>query len=101
MHRTENIFTSLLLDSRTGRLWQVEYSLDDKHFEGSIPLSTEMHASENGDNGRFTLVSTPNLWTFLLVDTITGAMWHCQFSLDEKAFHGCMSLVSAIETQKS
>ena len=96
LYKTQNMFTSLLLDSRTGRLWQVQYSLDKKNFEGAISLSSEMHADENGSNGRFVLSSTPNIWTFLLTDTVTGAIWHCQFSLQEKQFHGCFPLASPI-----
>ena len=96
LHKTKNIFNSLLLDNRTGRIWQIQYSLDDKSFEGAAPLSLKMYAKENGKNGRFKLTSTQNIWTFLLTDTSTGAVWHCQWGLDNKAFIGCSQIVNSI-----
>jgi len=95
LYKTENIFTSLLLDTRTGRLWQTQFSLDAKHFEGAIPISGELTSEDSGRNGRFSLSSTGNIFTFMLVDKLTGAMQHCQFSLDDKkGERGCYEIVS-------
>jgi hypothetical protein len=94
--KTQNMFTTLLLDNRTGGVWQVQWSLDAKTFEGSKPITTGMVANENSYNGRFTLISTLNIWTYLLTDTKTGAMWHCQFSIEDKSDRGCITLVDAI-----
>lgn len=96
IYRTENVFTSLLLDTRTGRLWQIAYSLDNKHFEGRIPVSADDKASETGKNGRFSLTSTFNMWTFFLTDNITGAVWHCQFSIKDSAASGCKEIAASI-----
>lgn len=92
VYKTENIFTTLLLDTRTGRLWQAQYSLDEKHFEGTTPISTELHASPNDPNGRFALTKTHNMWTYILTDTKTGALWHCQFAIKDNESKFCTSL---------
>jgi hypothetical protein len=34
-------------------------------------------------SGRFTLHRSENMWNFLLLDTWTGKLWKCQFSLNE------------------
>lgn len=94
VHQTQNIFTLLLLDTQTGGLWQVQYSLDSKHPEGGVPLSTGVLTDGSGYNGRFSLKATPNFWTYMLTDTKTGAMWHCQFSIKAKGFRGCYPLFS-------
>lgn len=98
VYKTENIFTTLLLDTRTGRLWQTQYSLDDKHFEGTTPISTEAHASATDPNGRFVLTKTHNMWTYILADTKTGALWHCQFSIKDDESRFCIPLSSSKES---
>lgn len=98
LYKTENIFTSLLLDTRTGKLWQTQFSLNEKHPEGAVPISEISLADENGVNGRFSLSSTGNIFTFLLLDKLTGAIQHCQFSLeDKKGTRGCYPIVSLRE----
>lgn len=92
VYLTENIFTTLLLDTRTGRLWQAQYSLDDKHFEGTAPISTQLYASTNDPNGRFALTKTHNMWTYILTDTKTGALWHCQYSVKDSQSRFCNPL---------
>lgn len=78
MYPTVNIYTFLKLDTRNGRIWQVQYSLDENEFE--VALSEEFLA--NGDAGRFALYPTTNNWTFLLLDTELGNVYHVQWSQD-------------------
>jgi len=47
-----------------------------------VPVSTEVLA--NGEDGRFTLTSTDNIWTSILLDTKQGRLWQCQFSMQEE-----------------
>ena len=93
VHRTKNFFTFLLLDTRKGGLWQVQYALDKKDLEGDVPLSSSVLTDNSGYNGRFSLTSTENMWTYMLTDTKTGAMWHCQFTIKQKEYRGCYQLV--------
>lgn len=94
LYKTLNIFTSLLLDTKTGQIWQVQYSLDNEHNEGDIPLSAEK-CKVGCSNGRFSLSSTGNMWTYLLIDSDTGGIWHCQFTLENRGARGCYPIVNS------
>ena len=85
MFPTENMWTFLKLDTRNGKIWQVQYSIDDKNFRGEVVLNSEALASgDSADNGRFTLYQTKNMYNFILLDQINGKMWQVQWSLDDE-----------------
>ena len=77
LYPTTNIYTFLKLDTRNGKIWQVQYSMDDNEFE-VVLNSRELVAT--GKPGQFALYPTTNNWTFLLLDTINGDVWHVQWS---------------------
>ncbi len=77
LYPTANMFTFLKLDTRNGRIWQVQYAMDENEFE------TFLNSAElvlTGKAGQFALYPTANNWTFLLLDTINGNVWHVQWS---------------------
>ena len=81
---TENIWTFLKLDTRSGKIWQVQYSVDDD-FRGEVELNNKALVSgDKADNGRFTLYPTKNMYNFILLDQINGKMWQVQWSIDEE-----------------
>lgn len=81
---TENIWTFLKLDTRNGRIWQVQYSLKDD-YRGEVELNMRELVSGNAaENGRFTLYPTTNMYNFILLDQIDGKMWQVQWSIDEE-----------------
>lgn len=80
---TQNMWTFIKLDTQTGQMWQVQYSLksEKERFEydlNSQPLVT------NGKkvNGRFELYPTQNIYNFILLDRIDGQVWQVQWSFD-------------------
>lgn len=77
LYPTTNIYTFLKLDTRNGKIWQVQYSMDDNEFE-VVLNSRELVTT--GKPGQFALYPTTNNWTFLLLDTINGDVWHVQWS---------------------
>lgn len=77
LYPTNNMFTFLKLDTRNGKIWQVQYSMDENEFE-VVLNSRELVAA--GKPGQFALYPTTNNWTFLLLDTINGDVWHVQWS---------------------
>ena len=77
LYPTTNMYTFLKLDTRNGKIWQVQYSMDENEFETT--LNTEELAI-NGKPGQFALYPTTNNWTFILLDTVTGKVWHVQWS---------------------
>ena len=89
---TRNIWTFILLDTATGRAWQVQYSLDDKPAGRSV-INEDSLLPEGAitKNGRFTLYATHNMYNFLLLDRENGRYWQIQWSL-ESEFRGIMRI---------
>lgn len=81
---TQNMWTFLKLNTRNGQIWQVQYDVEgDNRFEvslNSVPLVSE----DKAVNGRFTLYSTQNVYTFILLDQLDGKMWQVQWSIEAK-----------------
>ncbi len=82
LYPTTNMFNFLKLETTSGRIWQVQYSIDNMDNEFETPLNSIWLSFDNTP-GRFALYPTQNMWTFLLLDTITGDLWHVQWSLKE------------------
>ena len=81
LFRTTNMWTFIKLDTITGKMWQVQYSLEG--YSGTVVLNERDLASEKQKTpGRFTLYPTNNMWTFILIDQIDGNTWQVQWSQD-------------------
>jgi hypothetical protein len=81
---TSNIWTQILLDTATGRAWQVQFSVgeDDSSGKWVINDSSLLPRGSNPRNGRFILYPTQNMYTFLLLDRQDSRIWQLQWSLD-------------------
>lgn len=79
LYPTTNVYTFLKLDTRNGKIWQVQYSMDENEFE--VTLNNKELVAD-GTPGQFALYPTTNNWTFLLLDTINGNIWHVQWALN-------------------
>lgn len=82
---TQNMWTFIKLDTQTGHMWQVQYSVrgNEERFEYDLnpnPLIT----TGKKINGRFELYPTQNIYNFILLDRIEGKMWQVQWSFDEE-----------------
>ncbi len=86
LFKTQNMWTQLLLDTRNGRVLQVNFSVNEKDGRGWIPINDNslIDDEKNAKDGRFTLYPTENLWTFILLDQDNGRVWQCQFSLEKQ-----------------
>ena len=92
---TQNIWTFLLLDSSTGRVWQVQYALSDTVFAGRVALNdSALVPAASAHPGRFTLRETQNIFNFLLLDQDDGRVWQIQWSLEQQS-RGIVRLLSA------
>jgi hypothetical protein len=81
LFRTQNIFNFLELDTRNGRVWQVQWSLEEK--ERIIwPINTARLGPDpaNTKPGKYTLYPTSNIFTFMLLDQEDGFTWQIQWS---------------------
>ena len=97
LFKTTNIWTSILLDTWTGRMWQVQYSVDDlpagRWIINSISLLPE---GTPAIKGRFTLYPTHNMYNFLLLDQEDGRVWQVQWSTEAKS-RGIISSMPLLE----
>lgn len=83
LFKTENMWNFLELDTQTGRIWQVQFTVDKDGGRGKTPINDKSLATES-KNGRFTLYPTDNMWNFLLVDQDAGRVWQVQFSVGDE-----------------
>ena len=80
---TLNIYTFLKLDTRDGRIWQVQWGSKSRRFTEPINLKS---LASDGKAGRFTLYPTTNIYTFVLLDQETGDAWHVQWGAPDDRF---------------
>lgn len=80
---TKNIYTFIKLNTRNGKMWQVQWSTKDNQFQ--TILSDISRVEENEEkNGRFFLYPTINIYNFILLDQIDGRAWQVQWSTEAK-----------------
>ena len=93
IYQTQNIWTSLLLDTRNGRIWQIHWGAEKNSFRGDIPLNQKSLAFIGEKRpGRFTLHESGNMWNFLLIDHDAGNVWTCQFATNDEHYRGVTRL---------
>ena len=78
LHKTENMWTYILLDEVQGKLWQCQYSIkgDDYRFckvINSKPLSTSKST-------KFTIEPMTSMFQYYLTNQENGEMWQFQWS---------------------
>ena len=90
LFRTQNVYTLLKLDTRTGQVWQVQWGVDENHrftvpinHALLVPTGTTEHPTVLKP-GRFTLSPTPNIYTFMLLDQDDGRTWQVQWGEDKQ-----------------
>lgn len=82
---TQNTWTFLKLDTVTGKIWQVQYSVDgdDYRFESPVSLKDIADALKiERKIGRFTLYPTRNIYNFVMLDQIDGRTYQVQWSTE-------------------
>ena len=84
LYGTENIGTFLKLDTCTGRIWQVQYAINDDNRMQTQIVSVRLDWTEDWSDltnmGRFELYPTKNMYNFLLIDKQSGRIWQIQWS---------------------
>lgn len=80
LYQTENLYTFLQLDTKTGQIEQIQWSLDSNN-EGSLTLNGDDLTDGYGLNS-FELYPTKNLYQFILLNKTTGQKWHVQWGME-------------------
>jgi hypothetical protein len=82
LYQTENLYTFLQLDTKTGMIEQVQWSLDSDN-EGSVTINSDDLTYGYGyGSGSFELYPTKNMYQFLLIDKTSGKKWHVQWGME-------------------
>ena len=81
LYQTENIYTFLQLDTKTGMIEQVQWSLDSDN-EGSVTINSDDLTYGYGyGSGSFELYPTKNMYQFILIDKTSGKKLHVQWCM--------------------
>ncbi len=77
---TQNMYTFIKLDTRNGKIWQVQWNTkgSDYRFETTLSDISLVNKDEER-NGRFFLYPTTNIYNFILLDQIDGRAWQVQW----------------------
>jgi hypothetical protein len=82
LYPTQNMWTFIKLNTRNGKMWQIQFDVEDnKRFETYLNI-LPLVAKEKEVNDRFTLYPTQNMWTFILLDQYNGKTWQVQWSIE-------------------
>lgn len=81
LYPTDNMWTFIKLDTRNGKMWQVQFSVKGDDYRFEIPLNTTALATDS-TNGRYELYPTQNMFNFVLLDKVGGATWQVQWSTE-------------------
>lgn len=85
LYPTSNMWNFIKLDTRTGRLWQVQFSTQGYEYRFQSVLSDyDLSYEENTKPNRFELYPTQNTYNFLLLDKVDGRVWQVQWSFEEE-----------------
>ena len=96
LYPTENMWTFLELDTATGLVWQVQYSVDNVNESFKTVLNDIVLNDSEQLNGRWKLYATQNMYQFLLVDVMGGAVMQIQWSTEDNR-----GIVGYIDTKKT
>ena len=82
LYPTDNMWTFLKLDTRTGKIWQVQYSVNSDNYGEVVVNELDLTYGSNEKAGRFELYPTQNMYNFILLDKKEGFVAQVQWSMD-------------------
>jgi len=83
LYPTTNMWTFLKLDTRNGKIWQVQWNLEEnKRFEFELSTISIVWKDEEVP-GRFVLYPTTNTYNFILLDQVNGKTYQVQWSQEQ------------------
>lgn len=84
LYSTKNLYTFLELNTATGQIWIVQWSIEDNNrFRYVLDENVRITKEDDPICGRFSLHPTDNIYNFILLDNINGNCWQVQWSFDE------------------
>lgn len=81
LYKTENMYNLLKLDTATGKIEQLQWSLDNNKEMTMTINDIDLTYGQGGVAGVFELYPTNNMYQFILLDKLTGRSWHVQWGI--------------------
>lgn len=78
LYKTKNMWTYILLDKFTGRLWQCQYSVEGTEYISSWIINPYLLSTS--EKSKFTIQPMTSMYQFYLINQETGDMWKFQWS---------------------
>lgn len=78
LYKTQNMWTYILLDKFSGKLWQCQYSVKGVEYIASWVINDI--ALSFTETNKFTIKPMTSMYQYYLIDDETGDMWKFQWS---------------------
>lgn len=82
LYPTENIYTLLKLDTSTGKIKQLQWSLNNSN-ELEVWINLDDLTFTQTGSGTFELYPTKNMYQFILLNKVNGQAWHVQWGMED------------------
>lgn len=93
LYPTANMWNFIKLDTQTGKLWMVQYSVENNN-RGETTLSDEdlLLPFMEPKVGRFALYPTQNIYNFVMIDQFNGRTWQVQWAINDNEHRWARSI---------
>ena len=78
LYKTKNMWTYILLDKFSGKLWQCQYSVKGTDFISSWVINPNQLS--NTDTNKFAIEPLTSMYQFYLINEENGEMWKFQWT---------------------
>jgi len=78
LYETQNMWTFILLDKFSGKLWQCQYSVKGINYISSWVINP--YALSNTETNKFTIQPLTSMYQYYLINDETGDMWKFQWT---------------------
>ncbi len=82
LFETENMWTFILLDKWSGKLWQCQYSVKNALNIGSWVINS--YFLSNTESNKFTIEPLISMYQYYLINEETGEMWKFQWTTKDE-----------------
>lgn len=83
LYPTRNMWTFILLDRFTGKLWQCQFSVEGDSYIFSVPINESSLSSTY--SAKFSIQATMSIYQFNLTNEETGELYQFQWSTKDEA----------------
>lgn len=90
LFKTKNMWTYILLDKISGKLWQCQFSVKGVDYIFSIPINSEVLSATS--TSKFTIQPLISMFQYYLVNEETGEMWKFQWTTQESKYRWIIKL---------